>query len=149
MSHGGSRNGLGAESVKADSIRETRDYEPIVLHFSGHSAESGNLCVENDIGNGDFITPAGLTGQFGQHRSTLKCVVVSACYSRRLAEALATKIDYVIGMRGEIGDEVAIVFSEGPRTPDAVDLPEPVMLTELDRPDGTWTVQGDRRPAGQ
>jgi hypothetical protein len=96
-----------------DISRALLDYEPNVLHFSGHGAMDGNLCIEDDIGNGDFITPEGLAGLFGQHRSTLKCVVVSACYSLRLAEALAANVDYVIGMRDEIGDEAAIVFSEG------------------------------------
>jgi hypothetical protein len=89
------------------------DYEPQVVHFSGHGDRNGNLCVEDEYGDSDSVTPEGLAELFGQHRSTIRCVVVNACHSVRLAEALATRIDHVVGMRYQIGDEAAIQFSVG------------------------------------
>lgn len=59
------------------------------------------------------VTPRGLAELFGQHRSTIRCVVVNACHSIHLAEILATQIDHTIGMRYQIGDEAAIQFSVG------------------------------------
>lgn len=101
-------------AVRFDDISQAlMDYEPQVVHFSGHGDEHGNLCIENDNGTLDTITPLGLAKLFGQHRSTIRCVVVNACHTLRLAEALATKIDHVIGMRYQIGDEAAIEFSVG------------------------------------
>lgn len=101
-------------AVRFDDISQALvDYEPQVVHFSGHGARNGDLCVEDERGDSEAITPEGLAGLFGLHRSTIRCVVVNACYSVRLAEALAAQIDHVIGMRYRIGDEAAIQFSVG------------------------------------
>lgn len=101
-------------AVRFDDISQALvDFEPQVVHFSGHGDENGNLYIENEQGDRDSITPEGLADLFGQHRDTLRCVVVNACHSVRLAEAVAKHIEYVIGMRYEILDEAAIDFSVG------------------------------------
>ena len=97
----------------ADISQALMDHQPYILHFSGHGDRDGNLCVEDERGCGDLLTPEGLADLFGQHRATLRCVVLNACYTRRLAEAIVVNIDHVIGMRNRIGDEAAIDFSEG------------------------------------
>lgn len=89
------------------------DYEPHVVHFSGHGDADGNLIVEDDCGGRDFITPEGLADIFGQHRSTIRCVIVNACHSTHLAKILSTRIGHAVGMRAEIADEAAIQFSVG------------------------------------
>lgn len=96
-----------------DISQALMDHEPQVLHFSGHGDQSGNLCLEDDNGNSDLITPEGLAALIGQHRATIRCVILNACYSIRLAKALAEKIEYVIGMRYQIEDDAAIEFSFG------------------------------------
>jgi hypothetical protein len=40
-------------------------------------------------------------------------VIVNACHSARLAEAMAKYIDHSVGMRCAIGDRAAIQFSVG------------------------------------
>jgi hypothetical protein len=50
---------------------------------------------------------------FGQHRDTIQCVIVNACHSARLAEAMARYIDHAVGMWSAIGDVAAIQFSVG------------------------------------
>lgn len=89
------------------------DCEPHVLHFSGHGDEDGNLLAEDRYGDSTLITPEGLAGLFGRHRSTLRCVVLNSCYSARLTQAISTQVDHVIGMRDQIDDEAAIEFSVG------------------------------------
>ena len=89
------------------------DYDPQVVHFSGHGDSDGNLVLENDAGGIALTTPEGLARLFGLHRSTIRCVIVNACYSERLARAISHNIDHVVGMRWEIGDEAAIQFSVG------------------------------------
>lgn len=89
------------------------DFEPQVVHFSGHGDRDGHLYLENDQGERDSIAPEGLAELFGQHKPTLRCVIVNACHSIRLAEAVSRHIEYVIGMRYEILDEAAIHFSKG------------------------------------
>ncbi|GAA3282716.1 CHAT domain-containing protein [Dactylosporangium vinaceum] len=89
------------------------DYEPQIVHFSGHGDEDGNLCVEDELGDRDLVTPEGLADLFGQHRDSLRCVVVNACHSVQLAETLATRIQYTVGMRNMIADDASIQFSVG------------------------------------
>lgn len=101
-------------AVRFDDLSQALvDYEPQVIHFAGYGDKDGSLRVEDELGDSEIITPEGLAALFGQHRATVRCVVLNACYSARLAEALAAQIEYVIGMRYPIGDEAAIEFSVG------------------------------------
>jgi len=101
-------------AARFDDISQAlTDYDPHLVHFSGHGDEHGNLLVEDEAGRSALVTPEGMAELFGQHRATIKCAIVNACHSMRLAIAMARHIDYVIGMRWEIGDEAAIQFSVG------------------------------------
>jgi CHAT domain/Translocon-associated protein beta (TRAPB) len=96
-----------------DVNQALEDYDPQVVHFSGHGDQEGNLLLEDNAGGLAPMTPEGLARLFGVYRSTIKCVIVNACYSERLAEAMADNITHVVGMRSPIGDKAAIAFSEG------------------------------------
>ena len=89
------------------------DYEPQVVHFSGHGNQDGNLYLEDEKGYSRSVPPEGLAALFGRHKPKIQCVIVNACYSMRLASAIEQHIDYVVGMRCPIGDEAAIQFSVG------------------------------------
>ena len=43
----------------------------------------------------------------------ISCIVLNACYSEVQADAIDPFIDYVVGMKKEIGDKAAIEFSKG------------------------------------
>lgn len=96
-----------------DVTQALLDFEPQVVHFSGHGQDDGCLFLEDENGFSKAATPEGLAGLFGQHKSAIQCVIVNACHSLRLATAMARHIRYVVGMRCEIGDEAAIIFSVG------------------------------------
>jgi hypothetical protein len=96
-----------------DLSQALADYDPQVVHFSGHGDSNGNLLLENAVGGVALTTPEGLASLFGLHRATITCVIVNACYSERLARAMSQHIDHVVGMRCQIGDEAAIEFSVG------------------------------------
>jgi hypothetical protein len=96
-----------------DISQALMDVQPHVVHFSGHGDRDGYLAAEDRNGDSALIAPEGLAGLFGRHRSTLRCVVLNACYSVRLAREVAAQIDYVIGMRDGIEDDAAIEFSLG------------------------------------
>ena len=59
------------------------------------------------------VAPAGLAELFGLHARTIDCVIVNACHTLLLAQAITRHIDHVIAMRCEIGDAAAITFSIG------------------------------------
>ena len=97
----------------ADINQALGDYEPQIVHFSGHGNREGSLDLEDETGYSDPATPDGLAALFALYAHTIRCVIVNACHSMRLAEAMAGQIEYVVAMRGEIGDGAAILFSVG------------------------------------
>jgi formylglycine-generating enzyme required for sulfatase activity len=117
-----------------DLLRELRTLSPTVVHFSGHG-------IRNDDGvrgsaaepHRDVVAPGGADGLMfqdadGQLRlvsttalqdafdaagSSVRLVVLSACYSESQAAALRSRVDCVVGMRGSIGDAAARSFAIG------------------------------------
>lgn len=97
----------------ADIGQALIDYEPQLVHFSCHGQPDGRLLVEDESGYTDLVTPDGLADLFGLHAATIKCVIVNACHSMLLAQSMVREIEYAVGMRCQIGDEAAILFSIG------------------------------------
>jgi hypothetical protein len=86
--------------------------EPQFVHFSGHGTELG-LCFENDQGETHSVTPDALGELFSLFGTTIKCVVLNACFSVHQARAIVRHIPFVVGMGREIGDAAAIAFAVG------------------------------------
>ncbi len=111
-------------------------HKPRIVHFSGHgtqrapteSAPAGALSSVRDMkvrhpgqvehllmtGEGGQVQPmskAVLVHLFGALKNDVQLVLLSACHSERIAEALAQVIPYAIGMRETISDDAAIVFA--------------------------------------
>jgi hypothetical protein len=105
------------ESAVAARLRDIgqalADYDPRIVHFSGHGSQDGSLYVEDGEGYGRPAAPEGLAGLFRLHAKTIDCVIVNACHSLRLAEAMTHYIDYVIATRTTLLDTAAIHFSMG------------------------------------
>ena len=95
-----------------DLRRALLEYEPQVVHFSGHGAGDPGLILEDDQGNAQAMSATVLTHLFKLCPS-VDCVVLNACYSEMQARAIASHIPYVIGMNQAIGDTTAIKFVVG------------------------------------
>ncbi len=89
------------------------DYEPQIIHFSGHGAGEAGLIFEDEIGQQKLVDAEALAGLFELFVPQIECVVLNACDSEIQAKAIAKHIDYVIGMKKEIGDTAAIKFAVG------------------------------------
>ncbi len=89
------------------------DVNPHIVHFSGHGAQNGELCLEDGQGGIQPVAPVGLSALFKLVSGQVNCVVLNACYSESQARAISRHVPYVIGMNGEIGDKAAIIFSVG------------------------------------
>lgn len=96
-----------------DITQALLDIEPQLVHFSGHGTSKGDLCFEGQTGESLPVCPDALASLFKQFSSSIKCVLLNACYSETQAEAISQYIDYVIGMNKAIGDKAAIAFSVG------------------------------------
>lgn len=88
-------------------------HNPDIVHFSGHGSESGQIILEDQLGNAKPIAPQALGRMFRALKDNVRCVVLNACFSAVQAEALAQEIECVVGMTREIGDTAAIQFASG------------------------------------
>lgn len=110
------RNQFRVKSTWAPRPKDLRrallDEQPHIVHFSGHGAPEG-LVLENAAGEAFTVLPEALEGLFNLFSDNLGCVLLNACYSEAQATAIARRIPYVIGMKEEIADEVALEFAVG------------------------------------
>jgi tetratricopeptide (TPR) repeat protein len=100
-------------AVSFDDLRRALlDYEPQIVHFSGHGDKDG-LMLEGEYELAETIFSEALSGLFELCSKHIECVILNACYSAPQAAALNKHINYVIGMPGKINDKAAIKFSVG------------------------------------
>src|SRR5262245_58924326 len=102
------------EAVSYDDLRRALlDYEPQIVHFSGHATEDEGLAFEDDTGLVQMISTKSLTTLFGLISGHVECVILNACYSEVQARSISEHINYVIGMKEAIGDKVATKYAVG------------------------------------
>lgn len=101
-------------AVRPDDLRRAMlDYEPQIVHFSGHGAGEQGLALENDSGKLQLVSAEALRRLFKLFAGKVECVLLNACYSETQAEAISQHVNYVIGMNQAIGDKAAIDFARG------------------------------------
>jgi len=96
-----------------DIVQALLDFQPQIVHFSGHGTAMGELCFEDQAGGTHLVQPDALEALFKQFADQVDCVVLNACFSDVQAKAISQHINYVIGMNQEISDKAAIAFSTG------------------------------------
>jgi len=97
-----------------DVQRALLEFEPHIVHFSGHGDGIEGLVFESNEGDyGQLVSTDALAGLFELFADQVECVILNACYSEIQAEAINRHIRYVIGMNQSIGDKAAISFSVG------------------------------------
>jgi hypothetical protein len=128
---------ISAWAVRRDDLQQLLlQHKPHILHFSGHGtrytptvvtppstsisgrdmAVSGKdqvaqLVLMGEGGKAQPMREAPLIHLLGVLKDNLKLVVLSACHSESIAEALAEVMPYTIGMSGAIPDDAAIAFA--------------------------------------
>ena len=100
------------EAATVDDLRRALlDFQPAIVHFSGHGGGAGGLAFENDEGKSHSAHAEPLTKLFHHFKDALKCVVLNACFSEFQATQIRQQIDYVIGMSRGVDDESATKFA--------------------------------------
>ncbi len=103
-----------AEAVRYRDIhRAILDYEPQIIHFSGHGAGEEGLLFEDETGQVKLVDAEAIAGLFELFADQVECVVLNACYSKIQAQEIARHINYVVGMSKAIKDRAAIEFAVG------------------------------------
>jgi hypothetical protein len=143
LARGGQRDRFSFETRWAaqplDLLREMRKLKPAVVHFSGHGgpgpARRPRSGATRDIGTGapvshrddpahglyfqgadgspELVSTQALEQTFRAAGSSVRLVVLNACYSEPQAVALAAQVGCVVGMSGWIADDAAVSFSIG------------------------------------
>ena len=94
-----------------DLLQELNTHKPIIVHFSGHGSQAGELFLMDEFGDARKVSPAALKALFSTLKGNIRLVMLNACYSKIQAEAIAEVIDCVVGMKAAIGDRAAIAFA--------------------------------------
>ncbi len=101
-------------AVRPDDLTQALlDFEPHIVHFSGHGAQDGSLMLADEQGAALPVTPETLGALFQLVSNQVGCVLLNACYSESQARAIADHIPFVIGMSQEVTDQAALAFSVG------------------------------------
>ena len=101
-------------AVRVEDIRQALlDFEPQIVHFSGHGAGTDGLIVENETRKSQFVSTEAWVKLFQFFEPKIECVLLNACYSEVQAAALSQCVPYVIGMSHAVGDRAAILFTAG------------------------------------
>lgn len=112
------RDRFQVEIQPATQVRDLRrallDYQPQIVHFSGHGTGEKGLVLENDAGPPQLVSTEALAHLFSASEyCEVECVLLNACYSEIQTIAIHQRVDCVIGMNQPIGDKAAILFAEG------------------------------------
>ena len=95
-----------------DLLRELRELQPAVVHFSGQGGPDG-LFFQGADGRAQVVSPEAIAETFGAAGASVQLVVLSACYGEAAAEALLAHVDCVVGMSGALHDQAARAFAIG------------------------------------
>lgn len=86
--------------------------KPDIIHFSGHGSH-GEILLAADANSLEALSAEQLTASLRTFSERTRCVVVNACFSATVAEAVAAAIPCVIGMTREVPDAGAAEFAGG------------------------------------
>lgn len=103
---------LSAAARAEDFQGEILNFKPHLVHFAGHGKKDLLALAGND-NKVRWIDQDAIVKLFELAATHIECVVLNACYSEFIAEAIGQHIDYVVGMENEIGDIAAVQFSRG------------------------------------
>jgi hypothetical protein len=95
-----------------DLLRELRKLKPTVVHLSGQCCQNG-LVFQTADGRAKIVSAEALGRAFIAAGSSVKLVVLSACYTETQAEILLAHVDCVVWMDGLIHHEAARSFAIG------------------------------------
>jgi hypothetical protein len=113
LRQGGRRLDLAqAWAVRGEELLDALlDHRPAIVHFAGHGDEDC-LILEGVDGQPAILAGEALAALLGA-AGGVRCVVLNACWSDALAEALLRVVPCVVGMAADLNDRAAIAFAAG------------------------------------
>lgn len=91
------------------------EFQPHIVHFSGHGSSAGELIFEDNAGNSQPVSARALELLFSALKDEpgggAQLVLLNACYSAVQAQAIAQEVGCVAGMTRAVSDRAAIEFA--------------------------------------
>ncbi|KAA3625435.1 MAG: hypothetical protein DWP94_00875 [Flavobacterium sp.] len=100
----------GAVTTKA-LLNYLLSLSPNILHISGHGSSDEKLFIEGEDGYKEEISIGKLSNLLANFQNHIECLFLNSCHSLAHIEEISDDIPYVIGMREEIPNDTAILFS--------------------------------------
>ncbi len=95
----------------SDLLQAINETNPTVVHFSGHGADTGELCFQNSDGSLKLVSKDAISTTLATVSDSIRLVVFNACFSESQAESVVNHVEASVGMSTSIGDEAACVFA--------------------------------------
>jgi hypothetical protein len=97
--------------TKQNLLQYLLSVQPQVLHISGHGSEDSALFFEDNEGYKEEIPIDKFSSFLSNFKEHIHCVFLNSCHSLSNVSDFNDDIPYIIGMKKEIPDDVAISFS--------------------------------------
>ena len=102
------------QAKKSDLQRLLADHHPAILHISSHGTLIGGIALCDEDGAPSSVPAQTVAAAVAAQATSIKLVVLNACYSEGLAERLREiGVEVVIGVTGSVPDENSLRFSRG------------------------------------
>ncbi|MBB4636223.1 CHAT domain-containing protein [Longimicrobium terrae] len=99
-------------AARADDFLDFLEHaDARIVHFSGHGGKQGLRFVHADGLHPHNVDAEALAKVFRQYKGPVRLVVVAACSSHDVAQAIANIVGCAIGTTSKISDDAAIIFN--------------------------------------
>lgn len=94
-----------------DFQRLLLNYEPQIVHFSGHGSMRQRILFSGTHGRAQAVDQQGLIDVFALYNKHVRVVLLNACFTKTQAHSISEVVDYSIGAARPIGDKASVAFA--------------------------------------
>jgi hypothetical protein len=94
-----------------DILQAINEYEPTIVHFSGHGSEQNELVLQDESGDTTFVNKKAIVQLMMASTKNIRLVFFNTCHSRYQAKEVTQYVEAAIGMNTTIGDKAARIFA--------------------------------------
>lgn len=94
-----------------DILQNINQYQPTIVHFSGHGSDSDELVLMDNQRNTKLVSLNSIVHAMSVANDNLRLVFFNTCFSNNQASSVVTHVEAAIGMKTSITDEAAKVFA--------------------------------------
>lgn len=94
-----------------DILQHINEYQPTIVHFSGHGSEDDELVLMDNHGQTKLVSMTSIVQAMSVANDNLRMVFFNTCYSKNQASSVVEYIECAIGMNTSITDNAAQIFS--------------------------------------